>query len=112
MKMIKAIIRPEKVAVVREALEAAGYPGIMVSEIEGHGRQRGLTQTYRGQEYKVAMLQKAKLELVVADKDADRLVKVIVDAAVTGNVGDGKIFVSEIAQAIRIRTGERGESAL
>jgi nitrogen regulatory protein P-II 1 len=112
MKKIEAIIRPEKLDDVRHALEGSGYPGLMITEIIGHGRQRGVAQQWRGEQYRMDLLPKVKLELVVADKDADRIVKTIMDNAATGSVGDGKIFVSDVGQAIRIRTGEKGEPAL
>ena len=112
MKKIEAIIRPEKLGDVRVALEKAGYPGLMLTEIEGHGKQKGITQQWRGEEYKVDLLSKVKLELVVSDKDVERIVQTIVTAARTGSVGDGKIFISDIQEVIRIRTGEQSEAAL
>ncbi len=112
MKKIEAIIRPEKLDEVRKALETAGYPGITITQIEGHGRQKGLTQQWRGEIYKVDLLSKTKVEIVVSDKDQEKLITAIQKVAGTGNVGDGKIFVSNIDEAIRIRTGERGEKAL
>ena len=112
MKKIEAIVRPEKVDEVRKALEKAGYPGVTISEVEGHGKQKGVTRQWRGESYKVDLLPKGKLEIVVSDKDADRLVSTIVSTAKTGSVGDGKIFVSEVKEVVRIRTGERGEEAL
>lgn len=112
MKKIEAIVRPEKLEGVRKALEGAGYPGIMITEIEGHGRQKGVAQQWRGEQYRMDLLSKVKIEIVVPDKDADKLVKVIVAAAATGQVGDGKIFVYDVGQAVRIRTGESGEAAL
>ena len=112
MKKIEAIIRPEKLDEVRKAIEAVGYPGMTITEAEGHGKQKGLTQQWRGETYTVQFLPKVKLELVVADADADRITQAIVKAAKTGAVGDGKIFVSTVQDAIKIRTGERGEGAL
>ncbi len=112
MKKIEAIIRPERLGDVRTALEKAGYPGLMLTEIEGHGKQKGITQQWRGEEYRVDLLPKVKLELVVADKDAERIVQTIIASAKTGSVGDGKIFISEVKEVIRIRTGERSEAAL
>lgn len=112
MKKIEAIIRPEKVDQVRIALEGSGYPGLMITEIVGHGRQRGVAQQWRGGQYRVDLLAKVKLELVVTDGDAERIIDTIVKNAGTGHVGDGKIFVSDVAQVVRIRTGESGESAL
>ena len=112
MKKIEAVIRPDALEEVMGALEGAGYPGIMVTEIEGHGRQKGLTQQWRGQEYKVDLLPKVKIEVVVSDKEADQIVKTISQVTKTGQVGDGKIFLSDVSDAVRIRTGERGDSAL
>jgi len=112
MKKIEAIVRPEKVDDVRKALEKAGYPGVTIAEVEGHGKQKGVTRQWRGETYKVDLLPKVKLELVVSDKDADRLVSTLASAAKTGSVGDGKIFVYEVRDVVRIRTGERGEEAL
>jgi nitrogen regulatory protein P-II 1 len=112
MRKIEAILRPEKLDAVRKALDASGYPGLMITEIEGHGRQRGIAQQWRGEQYRMDLLPKVKLELVVPDKDVDRIVKTIMEHASTGAVGDGKIFIYPVAEAIRIRTGERGEVAL
>ena len=115
MKKIEAIIRPEKLDDVRRAIEAVGYPGITVTEAEGHGKQKGVVQQWRGEAYRVDFLPKIKLELVVADGDTERIIQAIVKAAKTnsaGAVGDGKIFISDIKEVVRIRTGERGESAI
>jgi nitrogen regulatory protein P-II 1 len=112
MKKIEAIIRPGKVGEVRAALEKAGHPGLMISEIEGHGNQKGIEQHVRGRKYKVDMLPKARVEVVVRDKEAGRIIKAIRDAVVTGEIGDGKIFVSSMEDAVRIRTGETGEDAI
>ena len=112
MKKIEAIVRPERVEEVRKALEKSGYPGVTITEVEGHGKQKGVTRQWRGESYKVDLLPKVKMELVVHDKDADRLINAISAAAKTGAVGDGKIFVSDIKEAVRIRTGEKGEEAL
>lgn len=112
MKKIEAVIRPDSLDNVMAALEKAGYPGIMVTEIEGHGRQKGVTQQWRGQEYKVDLLPKVKLEVVVTDKEATELVNTISKVTKTGQIGDGKIFITDVAEAVRIRTGERGDSAL
>jgi nitrogen regulatory protein P-II 1 len=112
MKKIEAIIRPEKLDEVRRALEVSGYPGITITEIEGHGKQKGVTQQWRGEVYKVDMLPKIKVEIVAADKDQEKIVSAIHKVAGTGTVGDGKIFISSVDDAIRIRTGERGEKAL
>jgi nitrogen regulatory protein P-II 1 len=112
MKKIEAIIKPFKLDDVREALGAAGVAGLTVSEAKGFGRQKGHTELYRGAEYVVDFLPKIKLEVVVPDSLAQAAVEAITTAAHTDKIGDGKIFVSEIADAIRIRTGERGDSAL
>ncbi len=112
MKKIEAIIRPEKLDEVRKAIEAVGYPGITITEAEGHGKQKGLTQQWRGETYRVAFLPKVKLEIVIADSDLEETIQAITKAARTGAVGDGKIFVSDVRDVIRIRTGERGEGAI
>lgn len=112
MVRIEAIIRPGKLEDVRLALEDAGHRGISVTEIKGAGKQKGYTQHYRGSEYQVNLLPKVYISLVVKDNEWERLVEVIEEAARTGDVGDGKIFVSPIIEAIRIRTGDRGDHAL
>lgn len=112
MKKIEAIIREERLPVVRASLEECGYPGITISNVKGHGRQRGVTQQWRGREFTVDLLPKAKLELLVADADAERIVKTIAENARTGAVGDGKIWVSTIDSVMRVRTGETGDVAL
>jgi nitrogen regulatory protein P-II 1 len=112
MKKIEAIIRPEKLDAVRQALESSGYPGITITEIEGHGKQKGSVQQWRGEQYKLDFLPKVKVEIVCISSDLDKILKVLQQAAVTGSVGDGKIFVSDITEVVRIRTNERGERAL
>jgi nitrogen regulatory protein P-II 2 len=112
MKMITAIIKPFKLEDVREAVTDIGIQGITVTEVKGFGRQRGHTELYRGAEYVVDFLPKAKIELAVADDIADQVIEAITKNARTGKVGDGKIFVTEIEQAIRIRTGETGTAAV
>ncbi len=112
MKRIEAIIRPNKLASVRRALEKAGSPGMMITDVQGVGRQQGLVKQWRGESYKVDLLQKVKVEVVVKDADVDKITKAIVDVAKTGKIGDGKIFVSDVADAIRIRTGETGEAGI
>ena len=112
MKKVEAIIRPEKLDEVRKALEASGYPGINITQIEGHGKQKGVTQQWRGEVYRVDLLPKTKLEIVVSDSDQEKIVSTIRKVAQTGNVGDGKIFVSNVEQVYRIRTGESGDKAL
>ena len=112
MKMITAIIKPFKLDDVRQAVADIGIQGITVTEVKGFGRQRGHTELYRGAEYVVDFLPKAKIELAVADELADQVIEAIASAARTGKIGDGKIFVAELAQAIRIRTGETGAEAV
>jgi nitrogen regulatory protein P-II 1 len=112
MKKIEAIVQPFKLDEVKDALKAIGVDGMTVSEVRGHGRQKGHTEVYRGQEYEVAFLPKVKLELVIADSRLDEVISSVTNAARTGKIGDGKIFVSDVADAIRIRNDERGETAL
>jgi nitrogen regulatory protein P-II 1 len=112
MKKIEAIIRPHKLDDVQEALLDAGIKGMTVFEARGVGRQKGHKEIYRGSEYEVGLLPKIKIEVVIADADADRAVDVILKAAKTGEIGDGKVFISTIDEAIRVRTLEAGESAL
>lgn len=112
MKLISAIIRPFKLDEVREALSDAGVSGITVTEVKGFGRQKGHTELYRGAEYVVDFLPKVKIEMVLADDLVDAAIEAIIGAARTDKIGDGKIFVSPVEQAIRIRTGETGEDAV
>ena len=112
VKLIIATIKPFKLEEVREALTDAGVRGLMVTEIKGFGAQSGHTEIYRGAEYVVNFVPKVKLELVVADSVADQMVEVISKTAQTGKIGDGKIFVLDIEQAVRVRTGETGEDAI
>ena len=112
MKKIEAIIRPHKVDEVREALIETGIRGMTLSEVRGIGRQKGHTEVYRGSEYKIDFLPKMKLEVVVPDKLLEKTISTILKAAKTGEVGDGKIFVSTIDEVVRVRTEEVGESAL
>ncbi len=112
MKMITAIIKPFKLDDVREAVAEIGIQGITVTEVKGFGRQRGHTELYRGAEYVVDFLPKAKIELAVADDVVEQVVEAISNTARTGKIGDGKIFVSELVEAIRIRTGETGTEAV
>jgi nitrogen regulatory protein PII len=112
MKMIIAIIKPFKLDDVRQAVADIGIQGITVTEVKGFGRQRGHTELYRGAEYVVDFLPKAKIELVVEDAVAEQVVEAIANTARTGKIGDGKIFVTEITQAVRIRTGETGAEAV
>ncbi|HMF79172.1 MAG TPA: P-II family nitrogen regulator [Bryobacteraceae bacterium] len=112
MKKIEAVIQPHKLDSVKEALTAAGVSGIMVTEIRGHGRQKGHTEIYRGQEYVVDLLPKIKIEMVVADNRSDEVIQIVANVARSGKIGDGKIFVSEISEVVRIRNNDRGEEAL
>lgn len=112
MQRIEAIIRPERLAMVKEALEELDHAGMTLTEVRGHGTQRGITEQWRGKSVKIEYLTKVKIELVVKDGDVDAVIALIVEAARTGEVGDGKIFVSPVTAAVRIRTGERDEAAL
>ncbi len=112
MKMIVAIIKPSRLDVVRDALTAQGIEGMTVSEVRGFGRQRGHTEIYRGAEYQISFVPKTKIEVVVPDEVADRALAAIRDAAQTGKIGDGKLFMFDVDRAIRIRTGEADENAL
>jgi nitrogen regulatory protein P-II 1 len=112
MKKIEAIIKPFKLTEVKDAINELGIQGMTVSEVKGFGRQKGHTEIYRGSEYTVDFLPKIKIELVVADAQKDAIVQAIVKAAKTGKIGDGKIFVSAVEEAIRIRTDEKGDSAV
>ncbi|QQR79361.1 MAG: P-II family nitrogen regulator [Deltaproteobacteria bacterium] len=112
MKKIEAVIKPFKLDEVKEALQKAGIQGMTVSEVKGHGRQKGHTELYRGAEYIVDFLPKVKLEVVVDDGQVQSVVETITNAAKTGKIGDGKIFVSSLDEVIRIRTGESGKSAI
>src|SRR5512136_2744995 len=112
MKLIIAIIKPFKLDEVKEALGAAGVQGMTVTEVKGFGRQKGHTEIYRGSEYTVDFLPKVKIEIVVDDGQAENVAGVIVKSANTGKIGDGKVFISSVEQAIRIRTGETGSSAV
>ena len=112
MKLITAVIKPFKIDDVKEALKGAGVQGITVSEVRGFGRQGGHTETYRGAEYQIDFVPKAKIELVVDDSNVDALLDVITKAAATGKIGDGKIWVTNVEQVIRIRTGEQGPNAI
>ncbi len=112
MKMISAVIKPFKLDEVREALSAIGVQGVTVTEVKGFGRQKGHTELYRGAEYVVDFLPKVKVEVAVDDAIVDRVIEAIENAARTGKIGDGKIFVSSLEQVLRIRTGESGSAAL
>ena len=112
MKKIEAIIQPHKLDEVKEALKAAGVDGMTISEVHGHGRQKGHTEVYRGREYSVDLIPKTKIEMVLPDALVEKAEQAILNAARTGKIGDGKIFRSRIDEAIRIRNDERGEGAL
>jgi nitrogen regulatory protein P-II 1 len=112
MKKIEAIIQPFKLDDVKEALKAIGVDGMTISEVRGHGRQKGHSEVYRGQEYQVDLLPKVKLEMVVSSERLDDVVRAVLGAARTGKIGDGKIFVYDVAESIRIRNEERGVAAL
>ncbi|MBB5320849.1 P-II family nitrogen regulator [Marinobacter oulmenensis] len=112
MKLVTAIIKPFKLDDVREALSEIGVQGVTVTEVKGFGRQKGHTELYRGAEYVVDFLPKVKVEVAIGDNLLDQVIEAITKAANTGKIGDGKIFVTELAQAIRIRTGETGEEAV
>ena len=112
MKLVVAVIKPHMVESVTGALHALGVPGITVTEARGHGRQRGHTEVYRGGEYTVDFLPKSRLEVLVPDGDADKIADTIVEAARTGKIGDGKLWVIPVEKTVRIRTGELGDDAL
>jgi nitrogen regulatory protein P-II 1 len=112
MKLVTAVIKPHKWEDVRSALEAYGVTGMTVSEVSGYGRQKGHTEVYRGAEYDIALVPKVKVEIVVDDDDADSVAGVIVKAAATGRIGDGKVWISPVESIIRVRTGDRDEAAV
>ena len=112
MKKIEAIIQPHKLDEVKDALNAIGVDGMTISEVRGHGRQKGHKEVYRGMEYEVDLLPKVKVELVVPDDRVDEIARALVAAARTGKIGDGKVFVFDVAEAIRIRNDDTGEAAL
>ena len=112
MRKVEAIIKPFKLDEVKDALNAVGIQGMTVTEVKGFGRQKGHTEVYRGAEYQVDLLPKIRIEIVVRDDQSDAAVEAITNAANTGKMGDGKIFISAVEDVIRIRTGERGEAAL
>ena len=112
MKKIEAVIRPEKFDIIKDALTEKGYGGMSVSEIKGHGNQKGVSEIWRGKRYQVDMLPKTKIELVVSDDALDQVVQTIISESQTGSIGDGKIFVSKISNVFRIRTGEQGDAAI
>jgi len=112
MKKIEAIIRPESINGVKDALDELGYPGMTITEVKGHGKQKGVEQIWRGKKYKVDFLPKIKLEIVVLNEDAPKIIQAIVRETRTGSIGDGKIFIYDVADAVRIRTGDYGDNAI
>jgi nitrogen regulatory protein P-II 1 len=112
MKKIEAVIRVDKLEEVTDALEKFGCPGMMVTHIEGHGRQKGIIEQFRGREFKVNFIPKIKIEIVIKDPDLDKVIQLISSISKTGEIGDGKIFVYPVENVIRIRTGEKGEGAI
>jgi nitrogen regulatory protein P-II 1 len=112
MKIVTAVIKPHKWEDVRAALEAVGITGMTVSEVSGYGRQKGHTEVYRGAEYDIALVPKVRLEIVVDDPDVEGVVDAIVEAAATGRIGDGKVWVSPVESVVRVRTGDRDQSAV
>ena len=112
MKKIEAVIQPFKLEEVKEALKGIGVDGMTITEVRGHGRQKGHKEVYRGQEYTVDLLPKVKVEMIVASGRTDEVIRTVMSAARTGNIGDGKIFIYDVAEAIRIRNDDRGETAL
>ena len=112
MKKVEAVIRPERLDPVLEELGKLGYPGVTVTEVRGHGKQKGVTHIWRGTEYKVEFLPKVKLEVVVLDEDIGRVTASLVRAARTGSIGDGKVFIYDVENAVRVRTGESGFNAI
>jgi nitrogen regulatory protein P-II 1 len=112
MKRIEAIIQPHKLEDVKEALKGIGVDGMTITEVRGHGRQKGHKEVYRGMEYQVDLLPKVKVELVIADERQEEVIRTLVTSARSGKIGDGKIFVYDVADAIRIRNDDRGDSAL
>jgi nitrogen regulatory protein P-II 1 len=112
IKRIEAIIRPERLEPLRASLEKVGYPGMTVTEVEGHGKQRGVEQQFRGNRFKTYFIPKVKIDLVVVDKSVKKLVDTIIDVCSSGTVGDGKIFITDIKEVIRIRTKEKAAKAI
>ena len=112
MKKIIAIIRPNKLEDVKQALEEIGCHGLTIKDVKGRGRQLGITESYRGRDYKVDLLPKTEIEIVTKDEEVEDIVKSIVKTGQTGNIGDGKIFISTVEEVVRIRTGERGDKAI
>ena len=112
MTKVEAIIRPDKLEAIKEELEKIGHSGITKTEVEGHRKQKGITEQFRGKEYRLTFIPKVKVEIVIKDSDVEKTIDAIVKIAYTGQIGDGKIFVSDIKDVVRVRTKERGETAL
>ncbi|MCF6157547.1 MAG: P-II family nitrogen regulator [wastewater metagenome] len=112
MKKITAIVREDRFSIIKDALSDIGYPGMTVTEVKGHGAQKGITEQWRGRTYRTDLITKVEMEMVVPDKDVEDIIQCIIREARTGSIGDGKIFISSIEDAVRIRTGERGEQAV
>ncbi len=112
MKLVTAIIRPQKLDAIRNSLESYGVQGLTISQASGYGRQRGHTEVYRGAEYTVDLLPKIRIEVLVTEEQADDIVDVLVATANTGHAGDGKVWLVDVQEAVRVRTGERGEAAI
>lgn len=112
MKLVTAVVQPHRLEDVKSALEAIGVRGMTVSEANGYGRQRGHTEVYRGAEYRVDLVPKLRIEILVSDFDIDRVIEAVVTGAQTGRIGDGKVWVSPVEEVVRVRTGERGPEAL
>lgn len=112
MKKITAIVREDRLTMVKDALSDIGYPGMTVTEVKGHGKQKGITEQWRGRTYKTDLIKKIQMEMVVMDKDVENIIQCIEKESKTGNIGDGKIFISPVEGVIRIRTGEKGEKAI
>ncbi len=112
MKKIEAIIRPDKVEAVVEKLSELGYSGLNYTEVQGHGRQKGMKELFRGREYEIKFIPKIKIELVTSDSTVEKIIDLIVNTAATGQIGDGKIFITNVEDVVRVRTKERGEVAI
>jgi len=112
MKKVEALIRPDRLEAVMDELRELGYPGVTITEVKGHGKQKGIIHMWRGAEYRVEFLPKLKIEAVVLEEDLGRVVNGVVKAARTGSIGDGKVFIYDVADAVRIRTGESGFNAI
>lgn len=112
MMKVEAIVRPESLQTIIERLDELGHSGITKTEVEGHGRQKGIVEQFRGKEYRLTFIPKVKIEIVVKDKDVEKVIDAIAESAYTGQIGDGKIFISEVKDAVRVRTRERGDVTL